>query len=194
MTSGGHVLLVCTGNVCRSPFAERVLAHQLDQLGIPPDRRVRLASAGTAALVGESMDPRCAAHVRSAGGTAENFRARQLTADMVADADLVLTATREHRAAVARLHPRSLGYAFALRDFAVLVGDLPRPWRPHDGPASTVAGRTAAQAAARRGLSPPLPVGEADIVDPFGRPEAVVAAMTRQVLDALRPILRVLAT
>ena len=192
MTPGGRVLVVCTGNVCRSPFVERVLAHRMGEGGLPAERRVQVSSAGTAALVGEPMDPRCAAQVSAAGGVADGFAARQLTAAMVAGADLVLTATRAHRAVVVQLHPRALAYTFAVRDFAMLVAELPAAVDRPGAPANRAAG-LAARAAARRGLSPPLAAADADVVDPFARPDPVVLRMVRQLDDALPPIVRAFA-
>ena len=114
-----QVLIVCTGNVCRSPFIERVLAASL-----PPGSGVVVSSAGTGALVGRPMEPLAAAQTQRYAGSPAGFAARQLVPGLVASADLVLTATRRHRGEVATLHPRALSYAFTLVDFADLVADL----------------------------------------------------------------------
>ncbi len=50
------ILLVCRANVCRSPMAEALLRHRLEQLGL--SHRVRIASAGTSAVAGAPPDPR----------------------------------------------------------------------------------------------------------------------------------------
>ena len=108
--------MVCTGNICRSPFIERLL-----RVSVPGSSVV--TSAGTEALVGEPMDPAVAELVRRQGGDAEGFAARQVTAEMVGEVDLVLTATRAHRAAVAFMQPKALRYGFTLGDFS--VGGIP---------------------------------------------------------------------
>ena len=184
----GRVLVVCTGNICRSPFIERML-----QVSVPGSMVV--SSAGTEAVVGEPIDPVAAGLLRRHGADPEGFVARQLTAEMVAEADLVLTATRAHRAAVASLRPRALGYGFVLGDFS----DLAVGADVHtDGDTRLVhaAGSWVAQVARvvadRRGMVAPRKAEEVDIVDPYGRKEQVFNAMARQVLAALPPVLRLL--
>jgi len=180
----GGVLAVCTGNVCRSPFIERLLA-----LALPPSFTV--SSAGTAALVGEQMDPRAAAQVRLHGGEPEGFVARQLTTEMVAEADLVLTATRAHRAEVVSLWPRAMSYAFTLGDLGDLTQGLPAAARKDvDAPLAREAARTLA---GRRGLVPPRRPKEVDIIDPYGREDRVFAAMADQIVRALPPVVRLLS-
>jgi len=184
-----RVLVICTGNVCRSPFIERVLAGML-----PAGSGVVVESAGTGALVGSPMEPRAAAQTSRYAGEPAGFVARQLVPGLVASADLVLTATRRHRGEVATLHPRALSYAFTLRDFADLVADLP----PQDvrgegeGPRSRVRALVQA-AAARRGLNPPLEAAETDIVDPFRGDDAMFVTMAQQVMGSLPVVARALA-
>ena len=81
-----------------------------------------MASAGTGALVGAPMDARAADQARACGLEPAMFRARSLTPAMIAEADLVLTATRGHRGRVVTMYPKALPYTFALLDFADLVG------------------------------------------------------------------------
>ena len=181
MADPARILTVCTGNVCRSPFIERALQAELDRSWGPG--RVEVVSAGTGALVDEPMNPPALRVLEAAGYTADGFRARALTPEIVASADLVLTATRRHRGLVAQLHPRALRCTFTLREFADLVSDLPRD-TPAADPVEHV--RTLVQAAAaRRGLRPPLADAEADVIDPYLRDEAVFEQMSQQIMAAL---------
>ncbi|WP_153396093.1 arsenate reductase/protein-tyrosine-phosphatase family protein [Ornithinicoccus halotolerans] len=186
--SEGQVLVVCTGNICRSPLLERVLQHAVDERWGPGAVPVR--SAGTRGLEGSPMDPQAAERLAGFGGlSAPDFVARRLTAAMVAEADLVLTATRQHRGLVARAHPRALRYAFTVLDLADLASEL----RPEDVAADGEDGPTWVRAlvqaaAARRGMRPPLPPEAADIVDPYGRDVATYDRMAAQVREAL-PVL-----
>ena len=181
--------MVCTGNICRSPFIERML-----RVSVPGS--IVVTSAGTEALVGESMDPAAAELLRRHGGDPEGFVARQLTAEMVAEADLVLTATRAHRAAVASLQARALRYGFTLGDFSDLaVGvdiDINIDTRP-DHTANSWVGHLGRVVADRRGVVPPRSAKEVDIVDPYGREDRAFSAMAQQVLAALPPVLRLLS-
>jgi protein-tyrosine phosphatase len=94
-----RVLVVCTGNTCRSPLA---VAALLDELG--PDReRVELVSAGTAAREGQ---PPTAASVEVAaadGLDLSSHRSRRVTPAEARAADVILVMEREHARAVLAL-------------------------------------------------------------------------------------------
>jgi protein-tyrosine phosphatase len=194
MSDEARVLIVCTGNICRSPFIERLLQHELDERRAGSEPAVVVGSAGTAALVGSSMDPRAAAQLEAHGGDPSGFRARDLTAALIAESDLVLTATRAHRGKVALMSPASLRRVFTFRDFADLVDgfDVVKA----SATPSAVRGRVrkvTEQAAASRGLMPPLTPDMADIVDPYRREDEVFAIMAQQVVDAMPAVVRTLA-
>lgn len=193
MENTGQILIVCTGNICRSPFIERLLQCELtDRAG---DRTPTVGSAGTGALVGHAMDERAAAQLRQAGGSPERFLARQLTPALVAAADLVLTATRQHRGQVASLHPKALRYAFTFRDFADLVAQVDPDLLPHASPGSREHLRAVvAAAAARRGAKPPLSSIDADIVDPFRRQDEVFVQMSQQVLASMPAVVAIVGS
>lgn len=180
---GGQILVVCTGNICRSPFVERMLRASLPG-------SFEVTSAGTAALVGEPMDPEAAERLRRHGGDSEGFVARQLTALMVAGADLVLTATRAHRAAVASLQPSSLPYLFTLGDFSDLAAGAEITLTPL--PEASRVAQVTRVVADRRGLVPPRDASDVDIVDPYRRHGQVFDAMAQGVLASLPPVLRLL--
>lgn len=186
----GTILVVCTGNVCRSPLVERVLQHALDArygAGALPVR-----SAGTGALVDQPMDGRASEVLAAIGDGAsdDHFVARRLTAGMVATAELVLTATREHRGQAVRLHPRALRRTFTVRELADLVSqlsdeELPQSVDPVERVRELV--RIAGQ---RRGVHMPADPLDHDVVDPYRRDDAVYAQMRDQLSQALPHLLR----
>jgi len=185
---------VCTGNICRSPFIERLLQTQLDERRPSPDGGILVRSAGTSALTGWVMEERAAAQLVCHGGDPGGFTARNLTAALIAESDLVLTATRAHRGKVAAMHPEALRRVFTFCDFADLVAGivaLSAPRSPMD-PRAWVR-QVTEQAAASRGLNPPLEPAQADIVDPFGRDDEVFAIMARQIVESLPAVVRALA-
>lgn len=173
-----RVLVVCTGNVCRSPAVERLLATGLGAAYRGKRQRgalapaIEVSSAGTAAMVGAAMTPETAAIVAALGHDADGFQARQLTSSLVQRADLVLALTRDHRSAVVELHPAAVRRTFTLRELARLVALVEPSELP--GAGATTADRLRALvplAAVRRGLVPALPADD-DVPDPYGRGEA----------------------
>ena len=93
------ILIVCLGNICRSPLAERLLQRRMDGLLDGQDAAVQIRSAGVRALGGDPMDDSAESELRRLGGDADGFVSRQLTPDHVSSADL-LTATRGLRSRV----------------------------------------------------------------------------------------------
>lgn len=92
------VLFVCTGNICRSPFAERLAAHLLTELPAGhPAGELAFASAGVGALVGHPMEENMADELRARGGDPSGFAARQLSRQIAQEADLILTLEPYHR-------------------------------------------------------------------------------------------------
>ena len=176
--AGATVLLVCTGNVCRSPAAELLLRSALEALDAVD---VTVTSAGTRALVGQPVHPPMARLLTDAGVPVGSFAARQLTAELVAEADLVLALAREHRSAVVTLVPGALRRTLLLGD-AVTAATASRGagW-----PAPTPSARLRALP----GLAPrhrsPAPGVVADVPDPYLGPETAYRAAFDVVDDAV---------
>lgn len=116
-----HVLFVCTGNICRSPIAERLSEAYAARQEITD---FTASSAGTRAVVGHGIHRDAEFALQKSGGDASNFTARQLTPKIAAAADLVLTMTRSHRDIVLELAPRQLNRTFTLVEAARLILEL----------------------------------------------------------------------
>lgn len=156
------VLFVCTGNVARSPFMEFTLRQALLDT---PAAGIRLHSAGTYAVAGSGVHEEVAAELAAREIDAEGFAAQQVTADLINEAGLILTAAREHRRHVARLAPRKRPVTFTLRQFIRLVQlDPIGEVRGHEGGPLTALAELANR---NRGLSPGAQP-EDDIADPIG--------------------------
>jgi protein-tyrosine phosphatase len=96
------VVFVCTGNICRSPIAEKVFVHELEQAGLAD--AVHVSSAGTGNWhVGSPADERAAAVLRAAGYQVDHI-ARQVDAEQLG-ADLVVALDNSHRRALQSLVP-----------------------------------------------------------------------------------------
>jgi protein-tyrosine phosphatase len=116
------VLVVCIGNICRSPTAEYLLRHRLD------GRATRVESAGLAALAGNPVDPVAGELLAEHGIDASAHRARQLDEAAVADASLILVMQRSHLAHLARLWPHAVGRSFLLGKWQG-EREIPDPYR-----------------------------------------------------------------
>lgn len=188
-----RLLFVCTGNLCRSPVAERLtLARATRSLADSPERsRVEILSAGERAEAGAPMDPRSATALQALGGDPSGFRSRRLTAELAQSADLVLTMTRKQRATVLGLNPRGLRRTFTLAEAADLAGlaDLTGlALTPLDERAPEFGRRLDAARARRQGT------GADDIADPIGQRAAVHAEVADRIDRALTPLADVLFT
>lgn len=98
------VLMVCTGNICRSPTADGVLRHWLDKVGL--SEQVTVDSAGTQHYhTGQAPDPRAQMHAEQRGYDLSELRARQIEPHDFQYFDLVLAMDRSHLAVLNRLCP-----------------------------------------------------------------------------------------
>ncbi|WP_028472431.1 low molecular weight phosphatase family protein [Nocardioides alkalitolerans] len=188
-----RILVVCIGNICRSPLAERLLAARL-----APEvaaGRCSVGSAGVGAVDGHAMQSQAAVQLARLGGDPDGFASRRTTTDLVSAHDLVLTATRDVRASVVGVAPAVLHRAFTLRELAALA---PVAAELFDGPAGDDVRRRVRTLSSRRAT---VAAGDLDVPDPMGQDDAVheavadllaatvdpVAAVVRAVLDG-RPV------
>lgn len=102
-----NILVICVGNICRSPMAEYLLRAKLAH---QPAKWV--TSAGIGALVGKPADETAQAILAEQGIDASGHRARQVTADMLTDADLILAMEEKHLKKLYQLAPQIRGRAF----------------------------------------------------------------------------------
>ena len=103
-----RVLVVCVGNICRSPTAEWLLRHRLKRDG------VTVESAGLAALVGNPIDPMAESVLFEHGVSASKHSARQISPEMINAADIVLVMDKRHMSAVHAQVPHARGKTFLL--------------------------------------------------------------------------------
>jgi low molecular weight protein-tyrosine phosphatase len=178
------ILTVCTGNVCRSPAVERLLASKLGPT-------VSVASAGTHALVGHPISEPMAVLLRNSGVEDVPFEARRLSEQMLREADLVLPLTRAQRGLVVDLWPAVVRRTFTLREFARLLDQVNRSVLPAGSPAERL--RAAVPlVAAERGRLRASPDDD-DVVDPFRLSNDVYADSFAQITSAVDVIIGALS-
>jgi len=159
------ILVVCTGNICRSPMAEGFLRDALiRRFG---DRAPRVSSAGTMGWTGSPASPESVIAAGERGSDIESHLARELQPSMIEGADLILCMAGEHREAVVADVPEAAPRTFTLKELVRLL-EAVSPASPSDDPDAFV-DRLAAAHEGRLGDEPQNPHDE-DISDPLGLP------------------------
>lgn len=127
---GGHggrdfrLLFVCTANICRSAYAD----VRLRSRGLPG---LDISSAGTHALVGQPVDPPMAAHLTDPTSGRAHV-ARQLTRELLDEADLVVAMSERHRDYILEEWPHAAKKTFLIGHVARELAALPTTARPGD--------------------------------------------------------------
>ncbi|MDI9886295.1 protein-tyrosine-phosphatase [Streptomyces sp. HNM0645] len=190
-----RILHVSTGNVCRSPITERLTRHALShRLRDPLAGGLLVESAGTWGHEGAPMEANAATVLTDFGADPSGFTGRELLDEHVIRADLVLTATRDHRAQVISMGHSAGLRTFTLKEFTRLVraidpATLPDP--DHDGVVERARALVRAAAALRGWLL--APSAEADeVYDPYGGPITFFRSIGDEIHQALDPVLTAL--
>lgn len=187
------MLFVCTGNICRSPFADVVLRARVEALN------VHVESAGTHAVIQSGMT-RQARDLAVAHGArtadADAHRARILGEPALNQASVILTMTREQRTHAVELTPNRLHRTFTIRELARLTSMVSSEEIrsiANDAGADEGARLDAVLTAvsAQRGRVA-APGDDDDVIDPYRGSDAVYELSISQILPALAEVERLL--
>ena len=124
MIQFSRLLVICTGNTCRSPVAAALLRARLPSLTIE--------SAGLGALVGHGVERTASELAERDGLDVRSHRARQVSHAMIQQADLVLVMSENQRLAIGKLDPASIGKTFLLGRWSGTSDkgqEIPDPYR-----------------------------------------------------------------
>jgi protein-tyrosine phosphatase len=129
-----RVLMVCMGNICRSPTAEAVLRHRLQRAGLVG---IEVDSAGThAGHIGHQPDDRAIAHAGRRGYDLAHLQARRVRSDDFEAFDLVVSMDDDNLAALQQICPPEAAHKLVLLlDFAPGADQLQVPDPYYGGPA-----------------------------------------------------------
>ena len=160
------ILVVCTGNVCRSPIAEGLLRAGLaSRLGRDAPA---VSSVGTTGWSGSGADPNSVEAAAERGVDISGHRARELSDHHVASATLILAMSGEHARAVVAREPDAASRTFTLKELVRLLESLP-PVDPPAASGSDLASRVAAAEELRASGFAGNP-NDQDVADPLGLP------------------------
>lgn len=179
-----RILHVCTGNVCRSPIAERLTRHELTWRLGDAAAGIVVESAGTWGHEGAPMEPHAATVLTEYSADPAGFLGRELLDEHVIDADLVLTATRDHRAQVISMGHAAGLRTFTLKEFTRLVRAIDPATLPEEGVTERARALVRAAAALRGWLL--APSADADeVYDPYGAPLTYFRSVGEEIHTAL---------
>ncbi|WP_018156646.1 hypothetical protein [Demetria terragena] len=165
-----RVLFVCTGNICRSAFAERYAQSSA------PDPQWQFTSAGTYAMVGDPMDPPMAAVAQAHGADPIGFVSQQLDRDLIDQADLILPMESHHRSYILDDFPTLVKRTFTLGQLDRLISSVPD---------ELTGAALVAEVGARRDRAR----SRDNVADPYRRGDEAMNAAASQIAGALDRIL-----
>ena len=185
-----RVLTVCTANICRSPYAQLVLAAGLER--VRPGA-FEVSSAGTQALAGYPVDEGSAALLDARGVPHADFRARRLTPALLAAQDLVLVMAGSHRDWVVDEAPTVHRRTLTLRELADALDDIGEredwDWLVKRAGADDVVSRwRALPGLVAQHRSRGRARGDRDVADPYRRGPRAFARMADEVDPAVARI------
>ena len=185
-----RLLTVCTGNVCRSPYAAALLA---DGLAWARPGAFEVTSAGTRALDGRPMDQGSQRILDAKGVARADLTARTMSQRLLGEQDLVLVMSAEHRELVLEeaptVHRRAIGMVDLAGALAEVGSQYAWPDLLADVGAKEVRGRWRALPELLAALSA-LPPRVTEVEDPYGRGDRAFGRMARQIDAAARSIVR----
>jgi protein-tyrosine phosphatase len=157
------ILMVCTGNICRSPMAEGFLRRELQQRAV---EGISVESSGLSGWEGSPPTPEAVEALAEYELDISAHQARRLTRDMAERAELVVAMSAEHREGMAQLVPSAAPRTFTIKELVYVL---------ESSPVQAVRGSAAQQlkasvkaASAFREHEPDLELMDEDIADPLG--------------------------
>ncbi|NTV39712.1 MAG: hypothetical protein HGA51_07115, partial [Demequinaceae bacterium] len=175
MSDLARVLMVCTGNICRSPAMHYLAARDWADAA-------EVTSAGTYAETGMDATPEIRRSAAALGLTIPRHRPTQLTAALVSRADLVLVATESHARWIADEMGGHPDHVFGLKQAAELA-------RRADAPTGlTAAERLRGAASALRAEQSREPAPLRSLDDPWARDRATYDRVMGEIVDAMSAI------
>ena len=116
------ILIVCAGNICRSPTGEYLLKDKLT------DSRIKVSSAGLTALVGNGAEATATSIALTNNIDMSAHKGRQLSSTLIAENDLILVMEERHLTDLLGKYPQARGKTFLLGKW-IEDTEIPDPYR-----------------------------------------------------------------
>ena len=187
------ILFVCTGNICRSPLGEYLLKTRLSN-SVPS---AAVSSAGTQAVIGGNVPREILDYATTLNVSIKGHEPRAITAGMIGNADLVLTAERSHRSEVVSLVPRASAKTFTLNQFARLATEHEKAIEKGEIPAPSISNLTdliSELADFRSFATPPESLQRDDIDDPYRKSESDYQLAGEAISEAVEKTAQILTS
>lgn len=188
-----RILIVCTGNTCRSPMAEAMLR----KLSAERELGVEVHSAGVSTVDGLPVSSNAAAALRKRNVPLPGV-STAMTGQEAAWADLILTMTSGHKRAVVQRFPDAADKTFTLKEFALdgdpVMEDVAEAERIFaEWQVRQALGESLPEADRKRLLELQRRLPDFDIADPYGGPPEVYERCADEIAEALGKLLDKLA-
>ncbi len=111
-----NVLFVCTGNTCRSSMAEGLFRHMINEKGL--EGEISVESAGVFAVSGEPASLQAIEAMGRQSIDISNHKSRQLTKEMIENANLIIAMTNNHKRAIISMSNNAIDKTFTLTEYS----------------------------------------------------------------------------
>lgn len=118
-----NVLIVCTGNTCRSPMGEGILKSMIKN-----GDNINVLSAGVFAADGERASKNAVIALSDMNIDISGHVSHSVNSDVVDEADLILTMTNSHKSALLTMYPEAQGKTYTVCEYAGINGEIADPY------------------------------------------------------------------